>query len=114
MNEWGEFYVFECDRSVRSALAWFRLGGWMWQGVKVDECRKCPLCFENDGAAHIMSECSALVNERMILNAPSCLTNRWSLRHVVRIKDREVLNRLGVFLNAVRSKRQKKENLHMM
>ena len=82
----------------------------------MDECRMCPLCLMNDSAVHILCECRELEEERVKMNECGKITDRWSVKHVVRIRDVKVLDKLAKYLNRARTKRQTaiKENLHTL
>ena len=55
------------DRDVRGAIAWARLGGFVWQGTKKGGVRECPMCGGNDSLMHILTVCENFKNEREVI-----------------------------------------------
>ena len=94
-------------RGVRSAIAWLRLGGWVWQGIKGTEgYRECPLCGGRDGVWHLLGNCIGLERERSGLEGRIFV---WNYKNWVKTKDRTVVAELGKFLLKAREKRGKKQ-----
>ena len=82
------FYVSNMDRNCRSAIAWARLGGWIWQGRKRgDEGRFCPLCGMKDGLVHIMVECPMLLKERELFSRGGSWVEAWNVAHWFKTRD---------------------------
>ena len=106
-EETGEaFYLKLKNRNRRSAIAWFRLGGWRWQGKKEDVGgRKCPLCGERDGEIHILIECEELRGLREGMGEHEGMLTPWNVKHYFRTRDEKVLDMLGGFLAGARIKR---------
>ena len=62
-------------------MAWFRLGGWRWQGKKGEDGKRlCPLCGELDGEFHILGECKELEGVREICEMGGKIRS-WGWQH---------------------------------
>ena len=100
------FYVSNMGRNCRSAIAWARLGGWVWQGRKgVNGGRLCPLCGMEDGVVHVMAECPMLGKEREVFSRGGAWVEAWNVAHWFKTRDVRVLRGLALFWKEVRKKR---------
>lgn len=104
-----EFYLQVLNRQERAAFAWFRLGGWKWQGKKrEDGKRECPLCEELDGEGHILVDCRELKDVRKGSKVMGGEIRNWNWEHWVKTKNKDVVKKLAEMLIKVRGIRGKK------
>ena len=97
---------------MRGAIAWARLGGFIWQGTKKGGVRECPMCGGNDSLMHILTVCENFKNEREVILQNWGKIQIWEMGHIFKIKNLNHQKVLGIFLLKVRGKRSKtlKEN----
>ena len=93
---------------MRGAVAWARLGGFIWLGKKEEgKDRECNLCGKVDGIGHMMVECEGLVEEREILKTNGRGVEMWNTNHWLKTKEKENLIKMGKFWERVRIKRMR-------
>ena len=64
-EENGQCYVKNFDKKLRRVYSKFRLGNYIWEGVKrPDGTRVCSLCNGQENYSHILNECVVLEEKR--------------------------------------------------
>ena len=89
-NVGGASYIHTVNRKERSALAKFRLGGYIWEAPKrKDGSRVCVLCGGTESPSHILKDCQGVeeIRERVIPEACS-----WSCKELLDSDQKRILS----------------------
>jgi hypothetical protein len=106
-----EEYIVCCTRNERSGLAWFRTGIKKLRGMRKGfEKGRCPLCSEDEDAAHILLKCSETRKRReQFLSRKWLRLNEWiAYKKIINCTNIIELRNIGSYLYKIKCKWENK------
>jgi hypothetical protein len=94
-------------RKERSGIVWLLAGVWQLKGVRQNTDKgRCPLCFNEEDAKHILLDCRDTRNWRLKL-----LNDKWpsmnkevAYRKMLRCTNKDQIRNLHIYLDIVKYK----------